>query len=181
MNWLVQLFEYLTCWIPRLYFVNPDEGGVRITLGNRVKDTPSGWYIYWPLIHTFIKVNVAIQGAGFAIQSLTTNDDIDIAIRGAVLYKISNARKAIFETDDFDRCLSAIAGGVIEEYVSDHTYEELKDRQMLRDEVKKGLREQAVGWGIKLLRVYIPDVGRVRNIRVLSDGIDNPHIIPDAE
>lgn len=181
MNWLIQLFEYLTCWIPRLYFVNPDEGGVRITLGNRVKDTPSGWYIYWPLIHTFIKVNVATQGVRFSIQSTITKDDVDIAIRGALLYKIGNARKAIFETDDFDQTLAAVAGGVIEEHVANHTYEELKDRQVLRDKVKKGLRDEASGWGIRLLKVYIPDVGRVKNIRVLSDGVDNSQIIPDTE
>ena len=181
MNWLVQLFEYLTCWIPRLYFVNPDEGGVRITLGNIVKNTPPGWYIYWPLIHTFIKVNVATQGVRFAIQSVTTKDDIDVAIRGAAVYKISNARKAIFETNDFDQSLAAIAGGVIEKYVAEHVYEELKDRQVLRDEVKKGLREEAAGWGIKLLKVYIPDIGHVRNIRILGDSANNSHVIPDSE
>lgn len=181
MNWLIQLFEYLTCWIPRLYFVNPDEGGVRITLGNRVEDTLPGWYIDLPLIHTFIKVNVATQGVRFAIQSVTTKDDVDVAIRGAALYKISNARKAIFETNDFDQSLTAIAGGVIEEYVAEHTYEELKDRQTLRVAVRAGLRKEADGWGIKLLRVYIPDIGHVRNIRVLGDEVDSPQIIPDTE
>lgn len=181
MNWLAQLFEYLTCWIPRLYFVNPDEGGVRITLGNIVKDTPPGWYSYWPLIHTFIKVNVATQGVRFAIQSVTTKDDIDVAIRGAALYKISNARKAIFETNDFDQSLTAIAGGVIEEYVANHTYEELKDRQTLRVAVKTGLRKEADGWGIKLLKVYVPDIGRVKNIRVLGNCEHSQQIIPDTE
>jgi regulator of protease activity HflC (stomatin/prohibitin superfamily) len=164
-----------------LFFVNPDEGGVRITLGNRVKDTPPGWYIYWPLIHTFIKVNIAIQGVRFPIQSVATKDDVDIAIRGAVVYKIGNARKAIFETNDFDQSLAAVAGGVIEEYVANHTYEELKDRQALRDAVKKGLREEAAGWGIRLLKVYIPDIGCVRNIRVLGDCEHDTQIIPDVE
>jgi regulator of protease activity HflC (stomatin/prohibitin superfamily) len=181
MNWLLQLFEYLTCWIPRLYVVLPDEGGVRVTLGRHVRDCFPGWYIYWPLIHTFIKINVATQGVRFDIQSVITKDDVDIAIRGAVLYKISNARKAIFETNDFDQSLAAIAGGVIEEYVANHTYEELKDRQTLRTAVRTGLRKEADGWGIKLLRVYIPDVGRVRNIRILSDSIDNSQIIPDTK
>ena len=123
------------------------------------------------MAHTTIKVNVATQGVRFAIQSVTTSDDIDLAIRGALLYRITNARKAIFETDDFDQCLEAIAGGVIEAFIADKTYAELRDRQALKTEIIAGLREAAVGWGIKIQRVYIPDIGRVRNIRVLSDTV----------
>ena len=169
MTWLSQLVELLFCWLPRLYFVLPDEGGVRITLGSRVRDLTPGWYINWPLIHSFVKVNVATQGVRFAIQSVTTADDVDLAVRGDVLYRISNARKAIFETDDFDQSLEAVAGGVIETYIAARTYEQVKDREALKAELLKGLRGEAAGWGIRLMRVYIPDIGRVRNIRVLSD------------
>lgn len=169
MTWLTQLLDRLFCWIPRFYFVYPDESGVRITLGNRISSTPSGWYIEWPLIHNFIKVNVAAQGLTLAAQSVTTADDIDLAVRGAILYKITNAEKAIFETDDFDKSLEAVAGGVIEKFVSSKTYDQLRDRDALRAEIRTGLREEAAGWGIKLMRVYIPDIGRVKNIRVLGD------------
>ena len=169
MTWLTQLLDRLFCWVPRLWFVQPDESGVRITLGNRVKDCPPGWYTEWPLIHTVIKVNVAMQGVRFAIQSVTTKDDVDLAIRGAVLYRITNARKAIFETADFDDALEAVTGGVIEQFVSSKTYANLSDREALKTEIKNGLRKEAEGWGIRLMRVYVPDIGRVRNIRVLSD------------
>jgi len=169
MTWLTQLIELLFCWLPRFYFVFPDESGVRITLGSRVSPTPPGWYVNWPLIHQFIKVNVATQGLTLAAQSVTTADEVDLAVRGAILYRISDARKAIFETDNFDKSLEAVAGGVIEQFVSAHTYDELKDREAIKDEIKRGLREAASGWGIKLMRVYLPDFGRVRNIRVLGE------------
>lgn len=172
MTWITQLIELLFCWVPRLYFIQPDESGVRITLGSHVKDLAPGYYIYWPLIHLVIKVNVATQGVKFAIQSVTTKDDVDIAIRGAITYKISNAAKAIFETSDFDETLEAIGCGVIESFVAGKTYEELRDREALKEEIKKGLRKEAEGWGIRLMRVYIPDIGRVRNIRVMSDTIE---------
>lgn len=169
MTWLTQLIDSLFCWIPRLYFVNPDESGVRITLGSRVKDCPPGWYVEWPLIHSFYVMSTAINGVKFAIQSVTTSDDVDLAIRGAVLYRVTNAKKAIFETNNFDDALEAVTGGVIEQFVSSKTYVELKDREALKAEIKKGLREEAAGWGIRLMRVYIPDIGRVKNIRVLGD------------
>lgn len=181
MNWLVQLFEYLTCWVPRLYFVNPDEAGIRITLGKYTKDIEPGWYVEWPLIHGFYVMNTAINGVKFAIQSVTTADNIDLAIRGAVLYRVTNAHKAILETNNFDNALEAVASGVIETFIAEKTYDELQDRKDIKGEVMKGLRDEANGWGIKLLKVYIPDIGRVRNIRVLGDSVDNPQIIPDTE
>ena len=169
MTWLAQLIELLFCWLPRLWFINPDESGVRITLGSRVKDCSPGWYVNWPLIHQFIKVNVATQGLTLAAQSVTTADEVDLVVRGAILYRITNARRAIFETDDFDQSLEAVAGGVIKQFVSSHTYADLKDREAIKDEIRRGLREAASGWGIKLMRVYLPDFGRVKNIRVLGD------------
>ncbi len=169
MTWITQLLDRLFCWIPRLYFVNPDESGVRITLGSRISPTSPGWYIDWPLIHQFVKVNVATQGLTLAAQSVTTSDEVDLAVRGSILYRITDAEKAIFETDDFDKSLEAVAGGVIEQFVSGHTYEELKNREAIKAEIRKGLREAASGWGIKLMRVYLPDIGKVKNIRVLGN------------
>lgn len=169
MNWLLEIVNKLFCWVPRLWFVQPDEAGIKITLGKWVGDCGPGWYINWPVIHIFIKVNVALQGVKFAIQSVVTKDDVDLAIRGAVLYRISNARKAILETDDFDRSLEAIACGVIESFASNKTYSEMKDRENLRVEIMKGLREEATGWGIRLYRVFITDIGHTSNVRILGD------------
>jgi regulator of protease activity HflC (stomatin/prohibitin superfamily) len=174
MNWITQLIDKLLCWLPRPYFINPDESGVRITLGKHVSPTPPGWYVDIPLIHEFITVNTATQGLTLAEQSVITADDVDLAIRGAILYKITNAEKAIFETDDFDKSLEAVAAGVIEQFVATKTYDELRDRKGLRDEITRGLREAASGWGIKLQRVYISDIGRVKNIRVLGSSSVTP-------
>jgi len=169
MGWLSQIIERLFFWVPRLWIVMPDESGIKITLGKWIKDCEPGWYIDWPLIHSFIKVNVALQGVKFGIQSVKTKDDIDVTIRGAILYRISNARKAILETSDFDQTLEAVACGVIESFITNKTYGEVGNHETLKDEIMKGLRKEAEGWGIKLLRVYIPDIGRVTNIRILGD------------
>lgn len=168
MNILQQLLNSLLCWLPRPYFVNPDEAGVRITLGKHIKDLVPGWYVDIPLIHNFIKVNIALQGVRFAVQSVTTTDGIPLAVRGAVRYRINDARKAIFETDDFDKSLEAVAGGVIEQVISTKRYEELRDRASLRTEIAKALRLAASGWGLRIQSVYLPDFTEVKNIRVLG-------------
>ena len=174
MNWILDILEKLTCWLPRPYYIHPDEAGIRITLGKCVKDLAPGWYIDIPLIHSFIKVNVALQGVRFEIQSVTTKDDISLAIRGAVRYRISNARKAILETDDFDQSLEAVATGTISNVVSTRTYADLQDRDALQTELTKAVREAAQGWGIKLQNVYLSDFTKAINLRLLGGSVDAP-------
>lgn len=169
MNWLLELLDKLFFWLPRFCFVQPDEGGIRLTLGKHIKKCPPGWYIDWPLIHVFHKVSIAIQGVRFAVQSVITNDDIDLAIRGAILYRITDAEKAILVTDDFDDALEALVCGIVEEFAARKTYDEMRDREALKNEIMKGIRDRANEWGIKLIKTYISDIGRVSNIRVLSN------------
>ncbi len=176
MNWILELLDKLFFWIPRFYFLGPDEAGVRTTMGNRVEEIGPGWYIDWPVIHNFWKVNTSVQGVKFAVQSVTTKDDVALAIRGILLYRVINARKAIYEVDDFDQSLEAVACGVIEEFTSGKQYEELADREALKAEIIKDIRDIANGWGIKVWKVFIADIGRVTNIRVLSDASNT--IIP---
>lgn len=169
MNWILELLDKLFFWIPRFYFLGPDEAGVRTTMGDRVEEIGPGWYIDWPVIHSFWKVNTSVQGVKFAVQSVTTRDDVALAIRGILLYRVINARKAIYEVDDFDQSLEAVACGVIEEFTSGKQYGELADREALKVEIIKDIRDIANGWGIKVWKVFIADIGKVTNIRVLSD------------
>lgn len=169
MNWLLELLDKLFFWLPRFLFICPDEGGIRLTFGKHIKKCSPGWYIDWPVIHIFYKVNMAIQGVRFAIQSVITNDDVDLGIRAAILYRITDAEKAILITDNFDEALEALVCGIVEEFAARKTYDEIHDREALKNEIMKGIRDRANEWGIKLIKVYISDIGHVSNIRVLSN------------
>ncbi len=169
MNWILELLNKLFFWVPRFYFLGPDEAGVRTIMGNRVEEIGPGWYIDWPVIHNFTVVSTAIQGVRFAAQSVMTKDNVDMCIRGVLLYKITNARKAIYIPDDFDGSLEALSCGIIEEFTADKSYLELHDREALKAEILKGIRDTANDWGIKIRKVLIGDIGKVTNIRILSD------------
>lgn len=169
MEWLTNLLKNLRDWLPRKYFINPDEGGIRITLGNRVKTLVPGWYYYWPVIQECRGINVVPQVVDLRPQSALTNDLQDLAISGGIKYRVSDAHKALLEVQDYDKSIQTMALGIICEFLSLHTFESImEDLSELKDIILTGIRDEAAGMGLKIMKVYITDIGRTKNIRIMG-------------
>ena len=169
MEWLTNLLKNLRDWLPRKYFINPDEGGIRITLGNRVKTLVPGWYYYWPVLQECRGINVAPQVVDLRPQSALTSDLNDLAISGGIKYKISDQYKALLNVQDYDKSIQTVALGIMCEFVSRHSFENIiSDLPELRDTILDGIREEAAGMGLKIMKVYITDIGRTKNIRLMG-------------
>ena len=165
-EWFTQLFSIL----PRIWVVEPDEGGIRTTLGSFVKDAPTGWYVNWPIIHVCTKRPITPQVVDLRGQSALTLDAKDVVIGGALQYRIINARKAILEVNDLDLSVMSLALGIIQEHVTSHEFPQLRKLDDLKTKIRQGLREATSGWGIKIMEVFITDLGTVKNIRFIGDG-----------
>lgn len=169
MNWLTQLLDRLLCWIPRIWLVSPDEGGIRATLGNRVSSTPPGWYIYWPLIQEMTKITITPQVVDLRAQSVLTGDGVDMCCGGGIMYRISNSANAILKVQDYDKSLQTLALGIISRYIGKvESLEELKISQ-IETAVLDGIKKDARGWGLEIMRVYVTDLGTAKNVRLLTD------------
>lgn len=169
MQWLQQLFEWITCWIPRICLVNPDEAGVRVTLGSRVRFILPGWYIWLPLIQECTVVTVTPQVVDLRAQSVLTRDGRDMCFGGGIMYRIKDAGRAILKVNDFDKSLQTVALGVISRYISYKEFNDCRDINDIEDTVLKGVKEHARGWGLDIMRVYVTDLGTARNLRILTD------------
>ncbi len=168
MEWLTNILETLRDIFPRTFTVFPDEGGVRITLGTKVKPLKPGWYVYWPVIQHVEKLSITPQAVDLRPQSVRISDGGDLVIGGAILYRVSSATKAILDVQDYDRSLQVLALGVIAEFMGRHDLTDLKISD-LREAILTGVREEAAGFGLKIMKVYITDLGCVKNLRVLGD------------
>ena len=168
MEWLNGLLESIRDLFPKIFTVLPDEGGVRITFGRIVKTLKPGWYTYWPPIQHVQKIGVTPQCVDLRPQSVLTSDNKDMVISGAILYKISDARKAILEVQDYDRSVQTLALGVIAEFMGGHSSEKL-EIPILRELILTKVREEAQGFGLKIMRVYITDLGSCKNLRILGE------------
>ncbi len=168
MSWIERLIDRILKLFPRIFLVNPNEGGIRVTLGTRVKLLDPGWYLYLGLFQTVEKIDVKQQVVDLRPQSVRTKDGQDMTISGAIKYKVVDVCKAILDVLDYDKNIQVLALGIIQEHVAQHRLEDINGVD-LANKVLNGLREAAQGWGLKLQLVRITDIGRTRNIRLLTN------------
>jgi len=186
MDWLYQLLDKILSVIPRLWIINPDELGVRVTPklwngwpwnrdnidgGVWVKELMPGWHIIWFLVQNAEKVKVKTQIVDLPAQSAWTRDGQEVIISGALRYHLTSAKKALFKNFDHDKNIQTLALGVIHDFIAEKTLQELvtSARKELKSEILQGLKEDSKGWGIAIEKVYLTDTGKVINYRVLGN------------
>jgi regulator of protease activity HflC (stomatin/prohibitin superfamily) len=169
MQWLVNLIEKLFSFIPRLWFVEPDEGGIRITLGKHIDVCDPGWYIYWPLIQGVRKTVVVCQLADLKNQSIRTKDNCNIIMSGGVQYIVVDVSKVLLKVHDYDKGIQIKALDTIAEYTKNRTLAECQDFEALKEQIHKGLAPSVKEWGIEIEDILITDLVEGKSIRLLSD------------
>lgn len=172
MTWLTNLLDRLLSIFPRIVIVAPDEAGVRVTpsfiKGVRVKDMTPGWWLVWPVIQQIDVIKVKTQIVDLRPQSVWTSDGKELVVSGSIKYRVDSAVKAVLDVFDYDANIRNLTLGIIFDFVNGKSLEKL-DLVQLKDEILKGLREASRGWGLKIETVYLTDIGRVRNIRLLMN------------
>lgn len=171
MGFLNKILSMLLKWVPRIELIQPDELGVRVTLGTIEKILSSGWYVFWPIIQEISFATVTTQVQDIRCQSITSKDGQGMVVSGAIRFKITDIRKAMLEVKDCEESLIALSLGVLLSVASIMTEEELSNTEQLGDNILKKIREEAAGWGLKLQKFYITDLGRTRNIRLLTNNV----------
>ena len=151
----------------------PDEAGVRFTPKLRgglwIRELKPGIYLWWPLIQNLWSLKIKTQVKDLRSQSVWTQDQIEMTISGAIRYRVKSAIKALCEVYDYDQNIQAVGLGIIQQYIREHKLEDL-DTQQIEAEVLRGVREASEGWGLRVEKVYITDIGRAWNIRLLTNG-----------
>lgn len=172
MGWLTRFLDRILSIFPRLVLIAPDELGVRytprLTGGMVITSLDPGIWVYWPLIQNIETIRCKTQIVDLRSQSVWTADRQDMTISGAIRYRVRSAQKALCEVYDYDQNVQAAALGIIQQYVREHELENL-DTQQIEAEVLKGVREASAGWGLYIEKVYITDIGRTSNVRLLTN------------
>jgi regulator of protease activity HflC (stomatin/prohibitin superfamily) len=172
-EWLKQLLQLITDLIPRIWLVNPDESGVRVTLGSRIRPTPPGWWLYWPVVQLCQKLTTVIQVVDLREQGLTTVDGVSLAISGAVEYTIRDAVKAILQVTDVDKNLPTLCLGKIAEYVERNTYADCTSEK-IKAELRKEIREHVNAWGVAVKHIYVTDRIEAKALKIMLNATTAP-------
>ena len=169
MAWLRDLLEKLLSFVPRIQILEPWQSGLRITCGRSIREIGPGIWFYWPLIQSTWWAYTAPQVVDLKNQSCRTLDGYDIIISGAIQYKVVNARKNFLNVHDADKSLTTLALGVLCEYFSQKTFKECCEISKTKKELRKEISDAANGWGLKIDEVFVTDIGKTRNLRLLTD------------
>ncbi len=180
MKFLDQIYETLRKGVPRLETLQPDQAGVRVTLGKYERVLGPGWFFIWEVLQQIHYMTVTPQWVDLRGQSVFAKYGVNMTVSGAIRYRITDARKALLSINDVDKSLATLALGIILEYVGKREVSECTDPAGLADEILKGVREQASGWGVKVMEVKITDWGTTRNLRVIMNDSSSA-VVPVTE
>ena len=169
MKFLNKLYDTIWKGIPRLETLQPDEAGVKVTLGKYEKVLGPGYYFLWEVFQQIHYLTVTPQWVDLRGQSVFAKYGVNMTVSGAIRYRITDARKALLSINDVDKSLATLALGIILEYVGKREVAECTNPAGLAEEILKGVREQASGWGVKVMEVKITDWGTTQNLRVIMN------------
>lgn len=170
MDWLQALIERLTCFIPRPTIMTVYEAGLRFTYGKYIKTVTNGWFWYVPLFQRIQWMDIQTQVIDLRSQSIRTSDGQSVIASGAIQYSVKDVKKAILNVQNVDTALEKLALGIILEFINSKTLADCHDIEALKREILRGIKEAAQGWGLKIERVYITDLDKTLNLRLLTNG-----------
>ncbi|RKY08248.1 MAG: hypothetical protein DRP65_09350 [Planctomycetota bacterium] len=169
-HWLNQLIELLLSIFPRLQFLLPNEAGIRVTLGSRVRSIGPGYWWYWPLVQQISYCVVAPQVVDLMPQALRTKDGKELTISLTMRYAISDARMALLNVHSYDQALQNLTRGIVAGYVNGRTFDECGDIADIAENTKAAVQKAARGWGVSIQALYVDEIASTLNVRLMLRG-----------
>jgi len=169
------LFNIITSFFDSFKFyttVEPDEKGIRVTIGKYKKTLNPGVHFYLPLgIQRIYALSVVTKAIDIRVQHAVTRDDKTIALGAYLAYSILDVQRAFYEVQDYEESLSNRVLVSVVRYVTGNTFKDCRDQDKINDFLKKEIRKDATDkWGIKIHDAGITDIGECKIIRTLGDG-----------
>jgi len=150
--------------------VRPVEVGVIEFLGKFSRSAGAGFNWIFPGLQTMRKVNITERRVDIDPQSIITKDKLNAEVDGVVYYRVMEAKKAIYEVNNFELSVPSLAKTTLRAVIGKMTLTEANEnRDKINDEVEKILDREISKWGINVVRVELqrieppPDVQDAMN------------------
>jgi len=142
-----------------LKIVKEYERGVRFTLGKFTSIMIPGLRLVIPILQTWERVDIRVKAIDVPDQDAITRDNVSIKVNAVLYYKVSDAKRAIIEVEEFDYAVSQLAQTTMRDVVGEVSLDDLLSK---RDSVSKRIREivdkATDPWGIKVDSVELKHV-----------------------
>jgi regulator of protease activity HflC (stomatin/prohibitin superfamily) len=142
-----------------LRVVNEYEHGVKFFLGKYVGIMNPGLNLVLPGIMSWRRVDLRTKAVDVPDQDAISKDNVSIKVNAVLYFKVSDAKKAILQVEEYEYAVSQLAQTTMRDVVGETTLDELLSK---RDHVSKRIREivdkATDPWGIKVESVELKHV-----------------------
>jgi hypothetical protein len=154
----------------RAYEVQSFEEGFLFIDGEFIKVLKPGTYFYWcnniPI--KVEKVDTRVLQMEISGQEILTNDKANLRVNFLVRYKIEDMKKAIIESNNFEKQLYLTLQLALRKYVGTYTLDSLLEKKnSIENEVLSNISAKATDLGLKIIDCGIKDIilpGEVKEI-----------------
>jgi regulator of protease activity HflC (stomatin/prohibitin superfamily) len=150
--------------------VRPVEQGLVEFLGRYSRTADAGINLIVPVLFKMHKINITERRVDIDPQSIITKDKLNAEVDGVVYYKVVDAKKSIYNVNDFELSVPSLAKTTLRAVIGKMTLTEANEnRDEINTRVEEILDREVSKWGISVVRVELqrieppPDVQTAMN------------------
>ncbi|MFH1367195.1 MAG: slipin family protein [Patescibacteria group bacterium] len=139
--------------------INQYQRGVKFILGRFKVVLEPGWRLVIPIFQSMKKVDIRVTVVDVPDQDAITRDNVSIKVNAVLYYKVTDARAAFIEVEDYHYAVSQLAQTTMRDIVGETSLDELLSK---RDEISKRIQSivdiATDPWGIKVIAVELKHI-----------------------
>jgi regulator of protease activity HflC (stomatin/prohibitin superfamily) len=169
---LIRIFE----WIAEIWrdYLSPVlvlrcyEGGVLLRLGTYRKNLKEGINFKLPLIDEVHVVITTIDTFHISPVDITTMDNKQVSVEPIIKFDIIDPKKYLVDVNEAAGNIHDIARGIIADYLTDCTWDEIKKKTTLTA-IKNALKKECDDMGINIYKVYFGRIVTTKMYTIFKD------------
>ncbi|MDA0208437.1 MAG: slipin family protein [bacterium] len=139
--------------------INEYQRGVKFTLGKYTSIMSPGWRLVIPVFQSYQKVDIRVKAVDVPDQEAITKDNISARTNAVIYYKVTDAKKAVIEVQNFQHAVSQLAQTTMRNVVGELELDELlTNRDQASKKIKDIVDSLTDPWGISIDNVELKDI-----------------------
>lgn len=128
-------------------------------LGRYSRTLKPGFNVIIPAVEWTKTVDMRTLTRDIPRQQMITKDNVPVTINGVVYFRVTDAKTAIIEVQDYNYAVSQFAQAALRDMVGGVSFDDLlAERQKIGEEIEKIVTKEISQWGLTVSAIKIQDV-----------------------
>jgi regulator of protease activity HflC (stomatin/prohibitin superfamily) len=142
-----------------LRVIHQYERGIKFTLGKYVGIMHPGLNFVMPIFQTFQKVDIRVAVVDVPDQDCITKDNVTVKVNAVLYYKVTGAKEAILEVEEYHNAISQLAQTTMRDVVGEVDLDQLlANRDNISNRIQTIVDKSSDPWGVKVQSVDLKHI-----------------------